>query len=129
MTLAHDIQLDPRMQLAQRELLAVAEDCREPDWDAYGAAAVTEAAVSNTRRFLEALPSGAPVPGIGAEPDGQITLDWHRDPTHTLSVSVSSDGELHFAALVGRNKTYGTEQFTDQIPGIILNLIHQVGAA
>ena len=69
---------------------------------------------------------GTAIPSIGAEPDGQITMDWGRSKRRRLSVSVSADGDLHYAALLGPGKTCGTEPFFGEIPGTILNLIRQV---
>lgn len=85
--------------------------CRQyatADWDGYQASPVSSASVTHAVRFVESLPPHFPSPSLGAEPDGQITLEWYRTPRHTLSVSVSSEGDLHYAALVGRNRHYGT---------------------
>jgi hypothetical protein len=46
-----------------------------------------------------------------------------------LSVSVSPDGELHYAALLGLSKAYGTEPFFGEAPRPILDLIFRVGSA
>ena len=43
---------------------------------------------------LEVLPDGLPMPSPGAEPDGQLTLEWHKSAYQTLSVSVTADGDL-----------------------------------
>ena len=112
-----------------KELGAVAEECGTSNWDGYGAEPVSEAAYKLARRFLEALAPGTHRPSIGAEPDGQMTMEWHRSAHHTLSVSVSPDGDLHYAALVGPNKAYGTEAFSGDVPKVILDLIHRVPAA
>ena len=69
------------------------------------------------------------MPSIGAEPDGQITVEWYRSPQRTLSVSISPDGELHYAALLGSAKTCGTEPFTGAVPNVVADLIHRVTAA
>src|SRR5580658_2675571 len=78
------------------ELATVWEECRQPNWDGFDAIAVTQDVLRNTYVFLESLPLGCPAPSIGAEPDGSLTLDWHRSLRRTLSVSVSPDGDLHF---------------------------------
>lgn len=104
----------------------VYEDCLEPNWDGYSAMPVSEATYQLAYQFLEALPLGAPLPSCGAEPDGQLTLEWHRSPRWTLSISMSPEGDLHYAALLGTRKAYGTEPFFGDAPKTIMDLIQQV---
>lgn len=111
------------------ELFETFKECREPNWDGYGALPINAETYRLTYEFLEALPLGAPAPSIGAEPDGHLTVEWYQSPQRTLSVSVSPDGELHFAALIGASKTYGTEPFIGEVPKIVCDLIHRVIAA
>lgn len=111
------------------ELSKVYEECSEPNWDGYDALPVTEAAYQLAFEFLETLPLSTPLPSFGAEPDGHITLEWHRSPSRTLSVSVSPEDELHYAALLGDSKAYGTEPFFGEAPKAIVDLIHRIMAA
>lgn len=108
------------------DLNRIYTECREPNWDGYGAVPVSEATCQSAYQFLEALPFGAPLPSFGAEPDGHLTLEWHRSSTWTFSVSVSAEGELHYAALLGAGKSYGTEPFFGEVPRMIMDLIHRV---
>lgn len=117
-----------RRQEALDELIAVAQERKGPNWDGYDAEPISEDACKLAYRFLEALPPGVPMPSIGAEPDGDLTLEWYHSPHHTLSVSVSSEGDLHYSALVGPNKAYGTEAFFGEVPEAILDLIRRVPA-
>jgi hypothetical protein len=55
--------------------------------------------------------------------------EWHRSRRRTLSVSVSPEGELHDAALIGPNRAFGTETFFDEVPVTIVDLIRRVCAA
>ena len=80
-------------------------------------------------QFLGALPLGIAAPSVGAEPDGHLTLEWYRSPRRLLSVSVSPERDLHYAALLGPSKAYGTEAFFGDVPRTILDLIHRVQAA
>jgi hypothetical protein len=107
-------------------LAEVYETCRSADWDGHGAAAIAHAAYLNAYRLLEVMPDGLPLPSPGAEPDGQITLEWHRSPHQTLSLSVTADGDLHYAALLGPSRAFGTEPFLGQLPEQIFNLINRV---
>lgn len=112
----------------REELGTVWEECRHPDWDGQGAVPVSQDSLRNTYLVLESLPIGFPLPSIGAEPDGQFTLEWHRSPAQTLSVSVGPDGLLHYAALVGPNRRFGTEVFYGELPSLIRQFIHEVYA-
>ena len=110
------------------ELATVAEDCRLAGWDGYHAAPVEQDTLCKAYQVIESLPFGLPHPTIGAEPDGQLTLDWHRAPQRTLSVSVSPDGDLHYAALIGSRTRYGTEPFSGDFPVSILTIIREMYA-
>jgi len=107
-------------------LISIKEQCGLPGWDGYGAEPVRDKTIWSAYRFLEALPHGLPVPSIGAEPDGDITLEWHRSPRRTVSVSVTADDNLHYSALIGPNKQYGTEVFFGGVPEPILDLIRRI---
>ena len=108
------------------DLYQLYQECQEPNWDGYDALPVTEEVFEMAYQLLEALPLSTPLPSFGAEPDGDITLEWHRSPKRTLSVSVNPEGELHYAALLGDSKAYGTEPFFGEAPRAIVDLIHRV---
>jgi len=108
------------------ELSQIFEECREPNWDGYGAQAVREETYHFAHQFLAALPLSPPLPSIGAEPDGQITVEWHRSPQRTLSVSIGCDGELHYAALLGTERVCGTETFRARIPQVLSDLLARI---
>ncbi|MCH7685350.1 MAG: hypothetical protein IH899_01480 [Planctomycetes bacterium] len=113
-------------QVLREELVDVWEECSQPDWDAYNALPVTWDTYENARRLLLAFPLGTPLPSLGAEPDGHITLEWHCAPRRTLSVSITPDELLHYAALLGPGRTCGTEPFFGEVPQRILDLIRDV---
>ena len=50
------------------ELLKTFEECREANWDGYGAQPVQEKTYHLAHQFLAALPLSTPLPSIGAEP-------------------------------------------------------------
>ena len=108
------------------ELGDVWNECRCPDWDGYGAMPVNWAAVQNANRLLLALPWGTQLPSVGAVPSGDVTVEWHHSRRRTLTVTLTCDGELHYAALLGPSRTCGTEPFDDQVPATILMLIARV---
>lgn len=111
------------------ELATVFEECRVPNWDGFQAIPVEQETLRNAYVLLESLPLGLPSPSIGAEPDGHLTLEWHRSANRTLSVSVDAEGNLHYAALIGPNQRFGKEVFYGETPNVILDLIRLVYAA
>jgi hypothetical protein len=113
-------------QSAREALLAIRETASLPDWDGHGASPISRATYQQAYRVLEAIPDSFPLPTFGAEPDGQLTLEWHHSAYRTLSISVSPDGELHYAALIGASRAYGTEPFLGQLPEVLLPLIQRV---
>ncbi len=117
------------MKRVMPELQEVAKETSEPGWDGYGALPVQSETIEYAQAFLKSLRNEFPAPSVGAEPDGQITFEWYKSSSWTLSVSVSSGGELHYAALLGLNKVYGTEIFYSDVPDRILELIDSVYSA
>ncbi len=111
------------------ELFMVARECRTSNWDGYGAEAIQEETYRQAYRFLEALPLGIPAPTVGAEADGHLTLEWYKNPERVLSVSISPNGMIYYAALIGSSKRSGTEPFLGEVPGDILHIIRRVLSA
>ena len=108
------------------ELLKTFEECRGPNWDGYGARPVLDTTYQLAQKFLEVLPPGTPAPSIGAEPDGHLTIEWHRSSQWTLSVSINPKGELHYAALLGLERICGTEMFRARMPQVLSDLIARI---
>lgn len=108
------------------ELADVWEECRESNWDGYDALPVSLDSINNAKRLLLSLPLGTKLPSVGAIPNGDITFEWHHSRRRSLTVTVSSDGDLHYAALLGPGRTCGTEPFFGEEPPVILDLIARV---
>ena len=108
------------------DLAAAWAECRQPGWDGYDALRVAQDALRNMYIFLEALPLGSPHPTIAADPHGYFSAEWYRGPRRVLSVAVTDDDLLHYAALVGPNRVCGTETFYGEIPEAILSLMRRV---
>ena len=111
------------------DLGELADEYGEADWDGYGAVAVSREAIEGAKVFLRSLPVGTYRPTLGAEPDGHVTFEWHVSPKRTLSVSVSQDGMLHYSALIGSIRHFGTEPFLGDCPRTILGLVQRVRQA
>jgi hypothetical protein len=116
-------------QAAYDQLGEVYDACHQPDWDAEGAEAIDQDTLRNVYLFIEALPHGYPLPSITAEPDGHINLEWCRQPRRILSVSVSPEGRLYWAALFGIEDPRGSCPFYGDIPETVLHWIARVCAA
>jgi hypothetical protein len=104
-------------------------ECHEPNWDGYGAEPIAEDTYRFANRFLESLPPGTPPPSVGAEADGHLTFEWYRSTDRLLSVSVSPEGMIYYAALLGRSKRSGTEPFRGDVPEDVMRVIHRLFGA
>ena len=112
--------------LALEELGEVWEECRNLGWDGYGALPVEQDTLRTAYMLIESLPIGFPRPSIGAEPDGQLTLEWRKTSRRVLSVSVDPDGYVHYAGLFGTNKRYGTLACFSTAPEELLQLVRDL---
>lgn len=104
------------------ELFDLNEECRNKGWDGYSADPITIETYRKVYAFIGSLPAGLLATSIGAEPDGSVTLEWHKNSRHTLSVSIAPAGEIHYAALIGLSKSFGTAPFYGEVPEIVLTL-------
>jgi hypothetical protein len=84
-----------------------------PDWDGYGGAPVNSNSVDQTLRLLQYLPPDIPAGDVSVDPDGEVSIEWFREPRHVLSVSVSPTGKLSYAGTFGRSCVYGSEDFSE----------------
>lgn len=95
-------------------------------WDGYGARAVSLGVKYRAEAFLDALPSGIPVPAIEPDPDGEISFEWYVGPRQVFSVSVGEGCEIAYAGLFGRNRTHGTEYFMDELPAAVMTNLRRL---
>jgi hypothetical protein len=116
-------------QPAIEELILTWEECKNSNWDGYHAFPVKPETLNHAYAFIQALPLGFPLPSVGAEPDGHLTLDWYRDPHWTISVSISPEAVLYYAALLGNSDPRGSEPFFGEIPKRLFSLIQEVALA
>ncbi len=113
-------------QEALEELRQVWTDCQQANWDGYDALPVDQDTYRAVYGLIESLPLGFPRPSLGAEPDGQLTLEWRTSARRTLSVSVDPDGYLHYAGLFGLGKRYGTLPFFNTSPDELIQLVRSL---
>jgi hypothetical protein len=125
--LSRAYSLDDGRMRVQTALAEQLEECSQSGWDGYGAEPVIEDTYRNAYHFIEALPRGFPMPTVGAEADGHLTLEWYSSPSRVVSVSVSPEGDLHYAALLGGTaRRNGTEPFLGDVPTDLLQIIRRV---
>jgi hypothetical protein len=108
------------------ELAEVWEGTRQPGWDGHGALAVEQDTLRCTYMLIESLPLGFPRPTVGAEADGQLTLEWYKSSLRLVSVSIDPSGCLHYAGLYGVGKKYGTLPFFGEAPKELLRLVEEL---
>jgi hypothetical protein len=108
------------------DLQDLAWDAHFDGWDGQGSQAVTEDLLAAAEQFVHSLPLGLSLPLVGVDPDGAFNFEWYRTPTWTLSVSVSADGWLHYAALFGASSESGRVPFLGDCPTQVLRLISRV---
>lgn len=89
---------------------------------------ISEDVMETACRFIESLPLGTPSPTVAGEPDGHISFEWYRNPRRLLSVSVTPDGRLYWAALIGSEDPRSSSRFADRIPKSLLFYISRVFA-
>ena len=110
------------LEALSEEVLEVCKGCTRPDWDGYGAKAISSVAVGNALKFLALLPLSTPEPEVTPEVDGTIGFEWYAsDDDRVFSLDVSSDGLLTYAGFFGEQaKTRGTEVLGTSVPQSIV---------
>lgn len=118
------------MDRLRQDIFRVAGECSKPGWDGYGAEPISAKTFLQVQRFINALPLGMPLPSVGAEADGHMTLEWYQNPSRVLSVSISPEGDVHYAALLGLpTRLSGTLPFLGEMPEEILRIVRRLFAA
>ena len=99
----------------------------DEDWKVVdGEQVISEYVMETACRFVQALPLGFRLPAVTGEPDGQINLEWYRNPRNLLTVSIGPDNRLYWAALIGSEDPRGSCRFVDRIPKSLLYYIARV---
>lgn len=117
------VTLGETHRLALAALRETYEEAADNNWDGYGAMAVSPLVYYRAQRFLQILPPGFPVPEVGVDPDGEISLEWYRGPRKVFSVSLAGNGRLSYAGIFGLRSTHGTDFLGDELPdAVVANL-------
>ncbi len=103
------------------ELWILSEECREPNWDGYGAAAARPEAVRRAQELIESLPNDVPLPECSVEPDGCVSLDWIPGAHRTLTLSVGESDRIPYAWIDGSDRGHAVATVVGgQLPSRIL---------
>ena len=107
------------------DLQQLAEDCRHEDWNGYGAKALSQQSLEDAAVFIHGLGINSRDASLGATAKGWVTLQWGPGPKWTLSIAITDDAWIHWAALLGPNREHGTTPFMGAIPKNIAELIQR----
>jgi hypothetical protein len=116
------------------QIWQLVNECSRPGWDGYGAEPVDRLTAFKAADVIRALPSNVPLPEVGPEPDGAISLDWTRSRSSVFSLSVGAGDRLAYAWLDGSDRGHGVALFDGQaiptrvLQGIDENLRHAAPA-
>lgn len=82
---------------------------------------------SLAKRFLLALPGSVPSPELSLDADGEVSFDWLGTDGRMLTVVLREDGRLAYASrLSSFKRDHGKEQFDDELPKSIIQMVQQV---
>jgi hypothetical protein len=98
-------------------------------WDGYGARPLNPASYNFAIRFMNALPTSAPLPEVSADTEGEVALDWIFGERKALTVSIGPTGRCTFAWVLGQRTNRGTDWIDDGIPEAIVFALGQLARA
>ena len=107
------------------QILEVAEECSFVGWDGGKAQPVSHIVLTNAIKFMQSLPVGIKAPDVCAGPDGSISFEWYRAPMRDVSINISPDNNVYFAAILGTIQRDGKES-GKEITDDMLSLIQKV---
>jgi hypothetical protein len=118
------------MRSATERVLAELEEVRletsREGWDGYSARPLDPSSCDFAIRFLNALPSTAPVPEVSADNEGEVALDWIFGQRKALTVRIAGTGRCTYAWMMGQSTSQGTVWIDDEIPESIVFALGQL---
>ncbi len=109
------------------QLLDMAYECREVDWNGEGALAISPTAVFIAKAFVRLLPDDIPLPEFAPEPDGCVSMDWIQSRNRLFSLSVGTNHRIAYTWLDGTDKGHAVARFDEEeIPPRILEGIRGI---
>jgi hypothetical protein len=86
------------------------------NWDGEGAKAVREEAIVEALALLALLSPTIPEPEITVDTDGGISFDWQRSRTQMYALSVTGQGVIYYAGIIGSDHTHGHTILGESLP-------------
>jgi len=123
--LASYVMRNPAEQVLT-ELDAVRSEASREGWDGYGARPLDPASYDFAIRFLNGLPTTAPLPEVSADSDGEVALDWVFAERKAMTVSIGPTGRCTYAWMLGQSTIRGTDWIEDEIPASIIFALGQL---
>lgn len=115
---------------ARLQIDFINDHCAEDGWDDAETRRIEGTTIQLAYLFLDLLPDYCDVPDISPEPDGHIELEWYVQPRRTLSVSISPQGKIYWAALYGTEDPRGSCPFpSESLPETVLYWIGKITRA
>ena len=108
------------------ELKEIRSEASRIGWDGYNARPLDPASYNFAIRFLNSLPTSAPLPEVSADTDGEVALDWIFGERKALTVSIGPTGRCTFAWMLGQKTNQGTDWIDDEIPETIVFALDQL---
>ncbi len=110
-------------------LAVLAEECKEADWDGYGAEPLDRNALDLAREIIRALPDDLPMPSFAIEPDGCVSLDWMPTRSRIFTLSAGKSDRLPYAWIDGTDRGHAVGRFVNgRLPPRILQEIRRICA-
>jgi hypothetical protein len=75
------------------------EECSQPNWNGYTSDPINKETICNVKNVIRSIDLSYPLPTLGVEPDGYITLEWYKNTHNLLSLSIGSDIYMYYAGL------------------------------
>ena len=112
------------------DLWELANSHAEAGWDGGQALPADPQAIARALSLARALPEGCPLPELGVDPDGAISMDWICGRLRMLSVSVTGDSDrLAYAWIDGTDRGHAVARFGGEaVPLRLLQAIQAMRA-
>jgi hypothetical protein len=118
-------QGENRQEVLNR-LEEISEECSRLGWDGDSAVPISAPLQKVARVLIQSLPSNLEDPDLGVELDGSVTLEWRRSQTKVISISISPDNSLYFAALLDGIRKRAAYPFQTTFPNDLLRVVNEV---